>query len=268
MGMASARLGTGAEVHEDGPPAGLAHDVLRLDVAMHESGAVDGRERAADVDADDRRLARAHAPVGIDPLLQRLAFEELHPEADAAVVAVGAVDGNHVGVTNPREQTTLGDHRLLERLGVGVLDAQELERDIPRELRIPRAIHRAVAAAADELPELQRSPAIDGLRIPGPRGVIGAGGSRPFVVAMDVGDGGEDLELTHQLPLVVCGRAFGLTPVDRHAVGDGGREHAKAFVVGHAGVMSRASRASARLTAMRAASVLGLPRAEAISAYV
>ena len=31
----------------------------------------------------------------------------------------------------------------------------------------------------------------------------GAGGSRAFVVAMDVGDGGEDLELAHQLSLVV-----------------------------------------------------------------
>ena len=122
---------------------------------------------------------------------------------DAAVVAVGAVDGNHVRVTNAREQTALGDHRPLERLGVGVLDVQELERDIPRELGIPRAIHGAVAAAADELPELQRSPAIDGLRITGPRGVIGADGSRSFVVAVDVGDGGEDLELAHQLPLVV-----------------------------------------------------------------
>jgi len=129
-----------------------------------------------------------------------------------------------------------------------------------------RMTHASIPA--DERAKLQGAPAIDSFRIPGPRGVIGAGGSRPFVVAMDVGDGGEDLELTHQLPLVVCGRAFGLTPVDRHAVGDGGREHAKAFVVGHAGVMSRASRASARLTAMRAASVLGLPRAEAISAYV
>ena len=80
---------------------------------------------------------------------------------------------------------------------------QQLQRHFARKLRIPRAIHSAVAAAADELAELQRSPAIDGLRIPGPRGVIGAGGSRPFVVAVDVGDGGEDLELAYQLPLVV-----------------------------------------------------------------
>ena len=141
--------------------------------------------------------------MGVDPLLQRLAFEKLHPEADAAVVAVGSVDGDDIGVMYPREEAALSDHRPLERLGVGVLDVQELERDISRELRIPCAIHGAVAAPADELPKLQRSPAIDGLRIPGPRGVIGAGGSCAFVVAVDVGDGGEDPELAHQFPLVV-----------------------------------------------------------------
>ena len=37
------------------PPV-LAHDVLRLDVAMHEAGAVHGRQRAAQIEADERRL--------------------------------------------------------------------------------------------------------------------------------------------------------------------------------------------------------------------
>ena len=53
---------SGAEIHQDYAAALLAHDVVGLDVAMKQPGFVDGRQRAADVDADHRRLVRSAVP--------------------------------------------------------------------------------------------------------------------------------------------------------------------------------------------------------------
>ena len=80
------------EVHEDDAPAGLAHDVLRLDVAVQQPGAVDRRERGADIQSDECRLARTERSAIGDELLERLASDELGPETDATVVLLGAVD--------------------------------------------------------------------------------------------------------------------------------------------------------------------------------
>jgi hypothetical protein len=46
-----------AEIHEDNPTAPLAHDVVRLHVAVHDARLMDGRKRAADVLADQGGLA-------------------------------------------------------------------------------------------------------------------------------------------------------------------------------------------------------------------
>ena len=71
-----------AEVHQDDAPADLAHDVVRLDVAVQQAGGVERRQRAAQIDADAGHFARAHRPALADHRGERLALDELHPDAD------------------------------------------------------------------------------------------------------------------------------------------------------------------------------------------
>ena len=51
-----------AEVHQHQPAAGFAHDVLRLDVAVDQPGAVHRGHGAAQLAPDQRGLARAEGP--------------------------------------------------------------------------------------------------------------------------------------------------------------------------------------------------------------
>ena len=71
---------------------GSVHDVLRFDVAMQEAGAVHRRESCTDIEAHECGFARAKRAAALDDLFERLAAHELGPQADAAVVLLGAVD--------------------------------------------------------------------------------------------------------------------------------------------------------------------------------
>src|SRR5262249_11140655 len=134
----------------------FAHDVVRLHVAVHESLPVHGRKCRAQLGADQRPLARAERTLVAQPLLERAAVHELHPQAAAAVVLIGAVDRDHVGMTHAREPPRLVEPalRALERTG-----AAQLERDLALQARIARHEHLAEAAAADAVAHLERAPA-------------------------------------------------------------------------------------------------------------
>ena len=92
-----------------------SHDVLGFDVAMDQPGGVNRRERPAQIDADQRRLASAQRPVLLQPLFERRATYQLHPQADAPIVHVHAVDRDHVGVAHTRQPTAFrSDARSVE----------------------------------------------------------------------------------------------------------------------------------------------------------
>ena len=61
------------------------------------------RERGTDVEADERGLAGAERAARLDDLVERLAAHELGPQADAAVVFLGAVDLHDVLVAQARQ---------------------------------------------------------------------------------------------------------------------------------------------------------------------
>jgi hypothetical protein len=92
-----------AEIHQHRAPAGLAHHVVRLDVAVQQPGGVEGGERAAEIDADAGHLASAQRPGVADHRAQGPPFDAVHPDADAALVLVGAVDRHHIRVPDPGE---------------------------------------------------------------------------------------------------------------------------------------------------------------------
>ena len=102
------RLGA-AEIHQDDAPADFSHHVLRLDVAVQEPGTVQRGQGPAEIDADAGHFPRAHRSGVAHHLGERLPFDVLHPDPDLAVVLVGAVGRDDVGVTDASEVTSFGE---------------------------------------------------------------------------------------------------------------------------------------------------------------
>ena len=100
----------GAEIHEDDASAVLAHDVLGLDVAVHQAGGVHGREGLAEVLPDERGFARAAGAFVDENLRQRPAANELHAQPGAAVPLLGIVHDDHVRVLDARQRARFVQH--------------------------------------------------------------------------------------------------------------------------------------------------------------
>ena len=101
---AGRQLGAGAEVHQDRASALLAHDVLRLDIAVDEAASVHRGERAAQIDTDERRFLRAERAASAQFVLHRATMDELHPQTDESVRLLDAVDDDDVAVVDLGEE--------------------------------------------------------------------------------------------------------------------------------------------------------------------
>ncbi len=141
----------GAEIHQDDPSADLAHDVLRLDVAVEQSRLVDGGNRSADVDPDERRLLRAERTLIAEDARERASLDEFHPQSDPPVAPFHAVHRNEVGMADAREQSSFLDRFRF----VG----EKLERDLAVEALIPSAEHLAKRSAPERFENSQVAPA-------------------------------------------------------------------------------------------------------------
>ncbi len=145
-----------------------------LDVAVDEAGRVDGGQRPAQVEADQGRLLGAQRSLLREPLLQRGAGHEVGPQPDAAVVDVGAVHDDDVGVADPSEAARLLDEVATGRGRRGRVRAPELERDLAVEDGIVRPEHLAGTAVAELLDDLEVAPleenALRRRSVPGPGG--------------------------------------------------------------------------------------------------
>ena len=147
----------GAEVHQDDPPGVLADDVAGLDVAMHEPVGVDDCQRAAHVLDDHGRLAIVHRALRRDHRIHRLAAEELHDEAEPALVLLDVQHADDVGMRDLGKRTPLAQ-QALGQLAVAVTAMQDLDRDRHLEHGIPGAIDAAESAAPDLLVEAIAPP--------------------------------------------------------------------------------------------------------------
>ena len=130
-----------AEVREDVAPAVLAHDVAGFEVSVDEARGMHRGQRLSHRRAEPGRFLRAHRTVRPQLLLERDAANELHPEADAAAIDVGAVDGHDVRVSDTRQAAGFGEQRLVD-----VRAAKHFEGDLFAQLRIPCAVHGAEGA--------------------------------------------------------------------------------------------------------------------------
>lgn len=212
-----------AEVHQHVTAAGLAHHVLRFDVAVHETRRMDGRERPTEVAADQCGFGGADRAAALHDRVERVAGNQFHPQCDPAVQLLGAVDGHHVGMTNPREQAGLAQQVLGCRAGRRRF--QELERDLAIEPGIDRAEHLALGAAAEARQQREMSPVRDRQRVGErvgrtrrrPAGIIGLPVTRT-AQRIQFAQGADESEVVGGR-----GRGFERIPIDRFVVRNRGR---------------------------------------------
>ncbi len=111
-------------------------------------------ERVANLRHDGQRLARADATGG-EQLPQVHAIHEFHDEEIQSIGAAEIMDGNDAWVVEPGQRLGFAGEPFGES---GVLTnpgRQNLERDDAVEFLLPGFVHRAHAAAADELEDFE-----------------------------------------------------------------------------------------------------------------
>ena len=236
-------------------PSSAEHHVLRLDVAVDQSGFVDRGQRVAQRRANLGDLAGGQGPVGGDGLREGAPAQELHPEADLAVDAGRAVDADDVGVSKTGQQPALIHDFVGMRVGVRRA-TQQLEGDLAIELGVPRAIDVAEGAAGDVLEDLEMPQS--------PRRVGQASawqGLRP----VHLGDAGDDPQRGHLAAKRLGPQLLECVPIDGGALADGVDQVLERRQVGAHARRRSIRRTSARSTAIRAALPVGLPSSCATS---
>jgi hypothetical protein len=153
------------------------------------------------------------------------ARHELHAQAHTAAVSFGAEHLDDIGVLHLGERPAFAQKALLQAVVRDVL-VQNLDRDVPLQLRVPRAIDAAEAAFAEPADQPVLAPALDpyrggtGWRLLGQFARIRFD---PVVVrrSVHVGDLPEHLEPLQPVALVLGpGQAVEHLPVHGRAVGD------------------------------------------------
>lgn len=144
----------GAQIHEHDAPSALAEHISGLDIAVEQAGRVHGGQCAREVQADEQGLLRAEHAVAREDLVERVAFQKLHPDASHPVMTVGAEHSDNMRVIEAGEEAALLEG-FVTRLRIR---CEQLERDLSGEPRVPGAIHRTARAATDFAPYLQVSP--------------------------------------------------------------------------------------------------------------
>ena len=140
-------------------------DVLGLDVAVDQAGAVRRAERLQDRVEDVERRARGQRALGLHHLAQGVPGDELHREEHPALVLALVVDGDDVGVAEPGGRPGLAAEPADEGLVGGEARAHDLQRHLAVEPLVEGDVDRGHAAVGDV-----RQHAVPAGRAPGRRG--------------------------------------------------------------------------------------------------
>ena len=196
---------SGSEVHQHQAAVGrAAHHVLRLHVAVDDARVVDRHQRPAQILSPRQRLARAARPLAVDRVVQRRAFDEIHPEAEPAAVHVGAVHHHHVGMPHAHQHAGF-----LEHAGaVGDVGLQQLQRDVVAQPEIAGEEHLAKVPSPTFLTSSKLPHRLPGETSSGPEasladGSAGAGGAAVSALARESVEGSS---------LPICERWTSATP--------------------------------------------------------
>ena len=212
------------EVHQDQAPAGLAHHVLCLDVAVHQSRPVNGGKCAAQLAPDQRGFARPERSLG------RSSASSVRPSMNSIQSPT-----RPSWTSAPYTVTTLGwrtrastrafvkdaGRLLFCRTSAGV--AQQLQRHVAMQ-RVAGAVDVPERPLADLLNELERAPVAKAGRARGGRRVGGHERQRRLVHrlgAAERGDAGDDPQVTQHAPmLIAAGLELPGLPIHVVAIGD------------------------------------------------
>ncbi len=149
------------EVEDLDRAVGAKLDVRRLQVAMHDAGAMRRLQGRGDLARHRQRFVDRQRARG-EPFGERLSFDQLQDQELRAVLILEPVDRGDVWVVERREHPRLA---LEPRQPVAVLEEevrQGLDRDVPVQVSVPRAIDLAHAAPAERGDDLVRADAGSG----------------------------------------------------------------------------------------------------------
>ena len=118
------------------------------------------RHRATELETDADSFGGAeHLPL-VEDLLERVAANELHPQADLISNLLGTVDGDHVRMPHAGEQSAFVDDGGRRAIAGQGTCGQELQRDFAIKPRIPGAVNLSERAPADPLEEPKVTPVL------------------------------------------------------------------------------------------------------------
>ena len=150
MGFFGRRHAGQAEIEHLDVPIAPDHDVLGLDVPMHDPVRVCGGERAGDLAADVDDGVERQAGLCAQARAKRLAVDQfLHHVVPAIVCLPDFVDRDDVGMVERGRRTRLAQEPFDGRNRFAALP-QHLQGDRAVERRVERAIHLAHAAASEQ----------------------------------------------------------------------------------------------------------------------
>ena len=112
----------------------------------------------AQVEADPEQGLAGQRTVAVKQGIEGLSGHEVGPDAGPAVVRLGAMHHEHVGVADPGEAARLLEVVLAAGRATGGIDAPELERHVAPKRGVAGAVDEAEAARTDPFEHRERAP--------------------------------------------------------------------------------------------------------------
>jgi hypothetical protein len=150
----------GAEVHQYRTSVVGEHHILSLDVTVQKTGSVNRGNGVTDLESDLNCLGRVQRRSLCQPLLDRLAIDPFHPEADCVADPLRAVNRDDIGMAHAREEAAFLDDRRRTRFARVRVRGEELQRDFAIETCIPGTEHVSKGAAAKRLEDAKMAPCL------------------------------------------------------------------------------------------------------------
>jgi hypothetical protein len=134
------------------PPVADQH-VLRLDVAVHDAGAVRGGQPGQHGLQDGEGLGDGEPAAGLQQVAQGAPADQLHDEEDQALVAALVADRDDVGVAEHRRRARLPGEPVDERGVVDEVVGHDLDRDRAAQPQVGGGVDGRHATAREPLLE-------------------------------------------------------------------------------------------------------------------
>ncbi len=152
-GVAAEEVGQ-AEVEDLHAPVLAQEGVRRLEVAVEDAVRVGVGEAAGDVLGHAEPLVERQRSA-LDPPGQGLPAQELQDEVRTGRAVPHVVQGDDVGVVQPRDRLRLLLDPVGGELASGAVGAQGLQCDVPPQLRVQGLVHRAESTPTDLAADLE-----------------------------------------------------------------------------------------------------------------